>query len=286
MDVEIRHLRAFIAVAQAGSLTHASRELHLTQPALSRTIQQLEHAVGVRLLDRSRNGVETTQAGAAFLERACRIVSDLDAALAQARQTRAVRIGFTWALPYPWIEHVITAFESETGAHAHLSRQDDPLRALRRGHVDLALIRHEADLGAFNSFDILTEPRMAVVSRRSPLAGRESLTWAELAEHPVVINTGNGSTRQAQWPEGGQPARTVECASYDEWIALVAAGQGVGSIGRSAARVSAHPGLAFIPLQDGPSATLRLVLPRSPLPPLARTLVEIITGLADERAPG
>ncbi len=194
-----------------------------------------------------------------------------------------VRIGFTWALPYPWIERVITTFEAETEARAHLSRQDDPLRALRRGSVDLALIRHEADLGGLDSFDVLTEPRMAVVSRRSPLAGRQSLTWAELAEHPVVINTGNGSTSQAQWPEGGQPARTVECASYDEWVALVAAGRGVGSIGRSAAQVSAHPGLVFIPLQDGPSATLRLVAPRSPLPPLTRTLVEIITRATGER---
>jgi len=90
--VELRHLRAFEAVARLKSFTQAADELSITQPALSRTIAQLEDAVSVSLLDRSSRHVETTRAGRVFLDYVERVLRRFDAARADGETFAA------WAL--------------------------------------------------------------------------------------------------------------------------------------------------------------------------------------------
>ena len=101
MDVELRHLRAFVAVARLSSFTRAAQQLLITQPALSRTIQQLEKAVQVTLLDRTSRRVELTPAGQEFLGPAERVLTGLDVALAAVRPHVTLRLGFSWLLPDP-----------------------------------------------------------------------------------------------------------------------------------------------------------------------------------------
>ena len=85
MDVELRHLRAFTAVATHRSFTAAGRELLIGQPALTRTVQQLEAALGVRLLERTSRSVELTDVGRDFLDRTRAVLADLDRAILAAR---------------------------------------------------------------------------------------------------------------------------------------------------------------------------------------------------------
>src|ERR1700760_3809311 len=87
--VELRHLRVFEAVARLKSFTHAADELSITQPALSRTIRQLEDGLGVTLLDRSSRHMETTPAGRTFLEHVERILAELDRGFAAVRRLAA-----------------------------------------------------------------------------------------------------------------------------------------------------------------------------------------------------
>ena len=85
--MELRHLRYFVAVAEAGSLTvAAARELHTSQPSLSRQIRDLEDEVGVQLLTRRARGIELTPAGRAFLEHARSVLSQVEAATESARR--------------------------------------------------------------------------------------------------------------------------------------------------------------------------------------------------------
>src|SRR6202035_2708286 len=89
MDVgmELRHLRYFVAVADAGSLTVAAeRELHTSQPSLSRQIRDLEDEIGVQLLTRRARGIELTPAGRAFLDHARTVLSQVEAAAEAARR--------------------------------------------------------------------------------------------------------------------------------------------------------------------------------------------------------
>src|SRR6476660_7954384 len=86
-EMELRHLRYFIAVAEAGSLTEAAeRRLYTSQPSLSRQIRDLESEVGVELLSRSVRGVELTAAGKAFLDHARLVLMHVDAAVETARR--------------------------------------------------------------------------------------------------------------------------------------------------------------------------------------------------------
>ncbi len=85
--MELRHLRYFVAVAEAGSLTVAAeRKLHTSQPSLSRQIRDLEDEVGAQLLRRSARGIELTPAGRAFLDHARSVLSQVEAAAEAARR--------------------------------------------------------------------------------------------------------------------------------------------------------------------------------------------------------
>src|ERR1700737_3839447 len=86
VEMELRHLRYFVAVAEAGSLTEAAEQtLHTSQPSLSRQIRDLEQEVGAQLLSRTARGIELTPAGRAFLDHARSVLSQVEAAAEAAR---------------------------------------------------------------------------------------------------------------------------------------------------------------------------------------------------------
>src|SRR5262245_59478007 len=114
MDVELRHLRAFAAVAHHRSFTRAAEELLISQPALSRTVTQLESALSVRLLDRSSRHVELTKSGTEFLTHVEHVLAALDQALAAARREITIRLGFSWLLPDPWAQRAAHRFKEAT----------------------------------------------------------------------------------------------------------------------------------------------------------------------------
>ena len=112
--VEIRHLRAFVAVAEELNFSRAAERLYVSQPALSRQIRTLERILGCQLLRRSTHRVELTLAGAALLERARRVLAALDEAVAAAQSVGgefAARIMRLWA-------PVLAVATSETSIHA------------------------------------------------------------------------------------------------------------------------------------------------------------------------
>src|SRR6201981_3524980 len=85
--VELRHLRYFVAVADAGTFTHAAERLFIAQPTLSQQIQRLEHIVGTRLVHRCRDGVHLTAAGTVLLEAGRDVLATVDYAISRTRQT-------------------------------------------------------------------------------------------------------------------------------------------------------------------------------------------------------
>ncbi|WP_129661740.1 LysR family transcriptional regulator [Rothia uropygialis] len=259
MDLELRHLRAFEAVGRKKSFTAAARSLHITQPALSRTIQQLEARLGgVTLLDRSSRSVDLTPQGQRLFERVRVILRDIEDAIAEVHESEELRIGFPWALPDPWISRTLAAFERSSGISTHLTRHDDVRSSLLNHAVDVALTRQSLTGTEIETLELFREPRVAAVSTGSPLARRTSIPWKELGRHPVVVNTLSGNTRPALWEPGHRPASIIECANYDEWITLVAAGKGVGATPASAAASYGHSRVAFVPLDEAPPVPLCL----------------------------
>ncbi|MFC8142397.1 LysR family transcriptional regulator [Streptomyces paradoxus] len=270
--IELRHLRAFAAVARRRSFTQAAEELLITQPALSRTVAQLEAALGVRLLDRSSRGVALTDTGAEFLIHVERTLAAFSAALAAARHESTLRLGFSWLLPDPWAQHAIARFERETGAQVELVRCDNPLDDLDRQAVDVALVRGSRPVkAAVRTVHLYDEQRVAVHARpeatgdgRDAFRGHpaeavgDALRWRDAHEWTLVVNTASGTTGPWCWPHGDGPRRFVETANFDEWLESVAAGRGLGIVPDVAERRIHHPALRFLPLDGAPPSPIRL----------------------------
>jgi DNA-binding transcriptional LysR family regulator len=269
--IELRHLRVFEAVTRLKSFTRAAEELNITQPALSRTIAQLEDALGVTLLDRSSRHVETTQAGRTFLEHVERVLAEVKLAFDAIWQQTSIRLGFSWLLPDPWAQETVSRFERTTGTKVSLVRTDDALGAVQQGKVDVAVVRgHVAS--AFSKamsnpvrvVHLFDESRVAVCSVHCRLASEAELDWAEIPRWPLVVNTTSGTTGPWSWPTGDGPKTVVETANFDEWIESVAADRGIGVIPDVAVRRNIHPGVRFIALRGAPKSPVVLAfLPRA-----------------------
>lgn len=261
--VELRHLRVFEAVARLKSFTRAADELNITQPALSRTIAQLEDALGVTLLDRTSRRVETTRAGRTFLEYVERVLAELERGFGALRRQATIRLGFSWLLPDPWAQQTVASFERTTGTTVTLVRTDDALTAVEQGKVDVAVVRGQVDSTAVRVVHLFDESRVAVCSVRSRLAERSELEWREIPRYPLVVNTTSGTTGPWSWPAGEGPEKMVETLNFDEWIESVAADRGLGVIPDVAVRRNIHPGVRFITLRGAPPSPVALVfLPR------------------------
>jgi DNA-binding transcriptional LysR family regulator len=262
--VELRHLRAYEAVARLKSFTHAADELNITQPALSRTIRQLEDALGVTLLDRSSRHVEATRAGRTFLEHVERVLAELERAFGAVRRQASIRLGFSWLLPDPWAQNTVGRFERATGTTVTLIRTDDALVAVQQGKVDIAVVRGHVTSTAVRVVHLFSEARVAVCSVHSPLADRTELDWSEVPRWPLVVNTAGGTTGPWSWPAGAGPETIVETTNFDEWIESVAADRGIGVIPDVAIRRNIHPGVRFIALREAPDSPVALAfLPRA-----------------------
>src|ERR1700723_206269 len=117
--MELRHLRYFVAVAEAGSLTVAAEKtLHTAQPSLSRQIRDLEYEVGVPLMNRSVHGIELTAAGRAFLDHARLALTQAAAAAEAARRgdqppRRALAIGFQIGQERVWLPRATSVLRDE-----------------------------------------------------------------------------------------------------------------------------------------------------------------------------
>ncbi len=256
--VELRHLRAFEAVARLASFTRAAGELSITQPALTRTIQQLEDALGVALLDRSSRHVETTEAGQEFLSHVERALAELERGFAAVQRQASIRLGFSWLLPDPWAQDTVARFETATGTKVNLVRADDALAGVTQGKVDIAVVRGQVSSTAVQVVHLFDESRVAVCSVHSRLAERSELHWAEIPQWPLVVNVASGTTGPWSWPAGEGPETVIETMNFDEWIESVAADRGIGVIPDVAVRRNVHPGVKFVALRGAPASPVFL----------------------------
>ena len=149
MAVELRHLRCFLAIVDEGNITRAAQRLHMSQPALSRTLAQLERTMAVRLVDRSTHHLIVTEAGSTFAIAAREAVERVDEAVASI--TAAVpplRFGHSWSSA----THAAAIVRSWTARfperRLRFRRSDLRIAGLASGHVDIALVRGPITLAA------------------------------------------------------------------------------------------------------------------------------------------
>ena len=181
--MELRHLRAFVAVAQEGTFTRASRRLHISQPPLSRYGQQLERELDSVLFVRSHEGVALTIEGRLFLERALAVLKafrEIEEFTDSSRpRSRALHIGIGGGL-WEALEH-IRAFHAARFPGSRITAQElCPTRHSREERVaDLVITRDRPEAALFECEVLFEEQFVVLISDRRHLARRSRLrTWS------------------------------------------------------------------------------------------------------------
>jgi LysR family transcriptional regulator, hca operon transcriptional activator len=193
--MELRHLRYFVAVAEAGSLTVAAdQRLHTSQPSLSRQIRDLEDEVGARLLTRHARGIELTQAGRAFLEHARVVLSQVEAAAQAARRVGhpakpCFSMGFLTGHEWTWMPEALRILRDELpNVDVMISSQYSPLlaRALLKGTVDGAFLRWEKGAPELAYRVLVKEPLMVILPNDHRLAALKAISPRDLVGETFV----------------------------------------------------------------------------------------------------
>jgi LysR family hca operon transcriptional activator len=193
--MELRHLRYFVAVAEAGSLTvAAARELHTSQPSLSRQIRDLEDEVGAQLLRRSARGIELTPAGRAFLDHARSVLSQVEAAAEAARRVAhpakpCFSMGFLTGHELTWMPEALQILRDELpNIDVMISSQYSPLLAdgLLKGKVDAAFLRREQGAPELAFRLLVKEPLVVVLPSDHRLVAFTAISPRDLVGETFV----------------------------------------------------------------------------------------------------
>ena len=258
MEPNVRLLRYFLAVADAGTFTAAAEVLHVSQPALSQQIRKLEGELGFTLFQRGTRQVTLTPHGRDLISSARQVVEAAQTYRSHARSlaggTQKLTIGYRAA--HEATRAVVDAFCAErpdiTVAIRHY-----PIAAthagLDAGEVDLAVLRLPVVLTGLHTLTLYTEPRVALLPSDHPLACRTRIHLADLAGLPWITTAAQDPVWQAYaqpTAERDKPDASVVVATLDEFLEAVIAGRGVGLAPASASRLYARPGVAFIEVAD------------------------------------
>ncbi len=192
--VEIKQLRYFVTVANAASFTRASSILRISQPALGLQIKKLEDELGTPLLHRHSRGVELTEAGTKLLKHAEVILAEVAMATAALRNPgteakQRVRIGMAPSIAAMFAQDVSAAIALHPGIQLDLVEATSTILSdmVLSDSVDLALSCETLPLPPTNREHILDEPLFFVRSARGGAPREASITFKEVAEHPIVI---------------------------------------------------------------------------------------------------
>src|SRR6202163_154302 len=191
--MELRHLRYFVAVAEAGSLTLAAeKRLHPAPPSLSRQIRDLEYEVAVQLMSRSVHGIELPAAGRAFLDHARLALAQVEAAREAARRAaepakQFFALGFLTGQEIDWLPEAMRILRDELpNMEVTVSSQYSPqlADALTRGKLDVAFMRPEAQTPDLAYRVVTKEPLVAVLPSDHRLAACDAI-----GPHDIVGET-------------------------------------------------------------------------------------------------
>ena len=260
--MELRHLRYFVAVAEAGSLKLAAEErLHTTQPSLSRQIRDLEHEVGTSLFRRSARGVHLTSAGRIFLDHARLMLSQAETAVRSVRQIAipskpSFTLGFMIGHDSTWLPKALHILRDQLPhIHVVISTQNSPqlASALTQGLIDVAFLRREDGGPGLEYVRLIEEPLEVYLPKDHPLAKKTVIGLDEIASETFLNVSGS-----ALGPSGRPPALRLTIDRYlkENGVAIRPSHE-VDNLGAVMSLIPSTRGVALLP------AYARTFLPRS-----------------------
>lgn len=262
--MELRHLRYFVAVAEELNFRRAAERLHVTRPALSKQIKDLESETGLRLLERDTVSVSLTDAGAVFLAEARSILADVTRAVELAREAQdgrrgQLRIGSVGQIASGFLPGALKAFGEEfPGVEVKFVEMTpvEQLAALARGeiHVGFAYGREANGIPGISSLLLVTSLFGLSLSKLHPMARRTSIRPAEVRSSTfLTLGDDNTSTHRREIrrifeEEGIKPRTLRQVPSFESLLTLVSADQGLTLLPEVLDLRQSH-GIVTVPLQ-------------------------------------
>ncbi len=266
--MELRHLRYFVAVAEAENVSRAALNLHVSQPALSRQIRDLEEELSLSLLERTAKSVQLTETGRVFLVESRAVLQRAAEAVSAAKAVAVsehgeLHIGYAPTLTARMLPPALRAFQAakpSVRVLLHDLSTEEMLAGLREGKLQLALLARpwKAALRGLRFEALGVDPLRLAVAPNHPFARRRSVTLTEAAREPFV------AYRHAEYPDyysmlsatfartKATPRIAEEHDGVSSLISAVEAGQGVALVTASLACLAGQR-LKLVPLTPAPA---------------------------------
>src|SRR5260221_13396585 len=265
--MELRHLRYFVAAAEEENISRAALRLHISQPAISRQIRNLEDEISIRLFERKARALSLTVAGSKFLEEARSVLRHAEEAVARTKSSsetgiRELHVGYA---PSPTTQILPRALEvlreksPKIQLHLHDISTAEMLLLLREKklHVALTVLPSRKHLRGLDYIQIASYPLCIALASKHPLSKLKTLKPEQFVEEPFIGYARKEYPEYEAWVEklfnslGRSPARIVE--EYDSFSGIVAA---VGFIREDdlmakVYRRELEPAVKVVPLQPG-----------------------------------
>jgi DNA-binding transcriptional LysR family regulator len=266
MEAHLRDLRYFVAVAEEQSFTRAAARLHVSQPALSKQIRQLEHTLRAVLLRREPHGVALTSAGATLLPEARRLLAQWDGTAsavreADARERSQLRVGLQTSLGRDLYPAIASRFEAlQPGWRLTLQQRDwtDASAGLLSRETDVAFLWLPAPDGlehdGVEHSVLVTEERWVSMASHHRLAGKDVVDFADLLNEPFIALPPEAGALRDFWlavdERQGHPMRiALETSGPEEVFEAVTAGAGVHLLAAGNAEIYDRPGVSCRPVR-------------------------------------
>ena len=240
-EIELRHLRYFLAVAETLHFSKAAERLGMAQPPLSQQIQRLETLIGHRLFDRTTRGVKLTAAGHLLVERARTTLEKMQDDIQQVQrrgrgEEGIITIGFSGSIMFTGLPAAIEAFRRLYPKVEMRLREmvtAEQLPAVTNGILDLAFVRDGDPTVGIKQTTLRAERFIAVLPSGHKLANKHGLQLRELRDDPFILfNRRHGPlafdrTIRFCEDEGFRPNIVQDAPQWPTLVRLVAAGLGV-----------------------------------------------------------
>jgi DNA-binding transcriptional LysR family regulator len=288
MDVTLRQIRSFLAIAHLGSFTRAAGLMHISQPALTVQMRNLERALGVKLLDRTSRSVEVTRLGRELVPSLQRALRDLEAAVADVHEVGTgkrgtVRVAALPSFAASLLPRVILAYRKANPALAFVVRDAIAVRIadmVGSEEVDIGITGGAIADARLETLHTSTDRLVVIYPDKHRIGRKRRVGVADFADLPLVLTNPGTSVREvvdtAFLKIGRIPIIACEVTYMISAVAMVRAGLGITILPQSAREIRAEPGLHARPIDD-PS----FVRPVSIIKKKGRTLPPASAGFLD-----
>ncbi|GAA1609807.1 LysR substrate-binding domain-containing protein [Kribbella sancticallisti] len=260
MDVDLRKIRYFVALAEELHFGRAAERLHIAQPVLSRQIRALEDELKVQLLVRTKRATELTAAGRQLLDDARPLLASAEAArrrvVQASRGTRTFTIGFMPGITVTAAVRAFTARHPELTIELLRTSWHDQVEVLRDGRADVSIVRLPIDQQGLTIRPLFDEPRVAMLPADHRLAGKPSIRIGDLADEHLLQDP----DAVPEWRDiavelrEGTAGRVPTFQSVEEKLEHVAARNGISVLPLSTASFYTRPDVVPVPIEDiGPN---------------------------------